>query len=143
MHFELYSNFLTRLWFQQIPHSPTKQPSQRITRAWDSKKPALELPQHRKRQKKSSHINALSTLPDPYLPPPHRDNTSLWPKIMAKADTSQHTASTYGANGTADYDNLLEIITGTKLSTVSKYYYSESSSKHFDKILDSVQKVEQ
>ncbi|KAM0795850.1 hypothetical protein BDR22DRAFT_919378 [Usnea florida] len=95
----------------------------------------------------TSCTSALFTLPDPYLPPPNCDNTSLWQEIMAKrkplnADTSQYTASSYGAKGTAGYGNLLAMITGNELPKIPDYYV-EGPSTHFDEILGNIQKVEQ
>ena len=48
----------TELAQRSVQDSPAKQPGQRITRASDSKKPALELPQQRKRRKKNCHIGS-------------------------------------------------------------------------------------
>lgn len=59
-----------------------------------------------------------------------------------KADTSQYTASSYGAKGTAVYGNLLAMTTGNELPTIPDYYV-EGPSTHFDEILGNIQKVEQ
>ncbi|KAM0793892.1 hypothetical protein BDR22DRAFT_74563 [Usnea florida] len=210
-----------------VQDSSTKQPDQRITHALPSKKSALQLPQQRKRQKKSAHIasrnargvgsgcavgpssafpisqprnnptvqsaakfsnssiqdfgpslrqgnqclevvtssasfgcqkkrstpfvssldnhdkrdnnkisttprtSTLSTLPDPYLPPPDCDNSSLWQEIMAKN----------GAKGTAGYGKLLEMVTGRELQTIPKYY-GKGPSQYFSGILDNITPVE-
>ena len=55
--------------------------------------------------------------------------------------TSQYTAQTYGAKGTAGYGKLLEMITGRELPEVPKYAWA-GPSKHFSGVLDSIPPVE-
>ena len=59
-----------------------------------------------------------------------------------KADTSQYTAPSYGAKGTAGYGNLLAMITGNELPKMADYCV-KGPSTHFDEILGNIQKVEQ
>ena len=110
----------------------------------------------------TSYTPALSILPDPYLPPPNRDNTLLWQRIMAakkgttekkttkatnketiKDASSQYIASSHGAKGSPGYEGFIEMITGSELS-ITPAYRSQRYAEHFPEVVqDGTQTVKQ